>query len=205
MKKFIIIFFVMISIISAQCMMPIKSMVGLKIGLNYTIYNPDDGQGNLSGIGMHFGLAMGMDIVNTIGIQIVPSYRATSYSRTINNVTAIFKFNNFYIPVNLLFKAGSTPVVSPYLGIGGAGNFQLNGRWRIESNGFGIDGEIESEDLEDDLFLALILGLDIKLIKFNISPEMSFNYNLTADDPDTVNNTEKNYDLHFSIGFFYLF
>jgi hypothetical protein len=140
---------------------------------------------------------MGIEIVNTIGLQMAPMFKTTSFNRTILNIETGANYRNLYLPFILQLKAGMVPVVSPYFGIGLAGNFQVDGEAYIGSIKSNID------DLESDLCVLLSLGTDIKLIKLKLTPEFTFNYNLTADDPDTPNQTEANYDFHLSVGIFY--
>ncbi|MGB9720631.1 MAG: outer membrane beta-barrel protein [bacterium] len=197
MKKMTLLLIIPLVFVAGQCVTPLKSYFGLIAGINYSNYDPKDNAGNLSGIGYQVGMGMGMEIGSTIGIQMAPMFRTTSFNRTILGIETGANYNNLYLPLLFQLKAGMIPVVSPYLGIGLAGNFQLNGTAYI--------GEIHSsiDDLENDLLFALSLGTDIKLIKLKISPEFTFNYNLSADDPDTPNRTETNYDFHFSAGIFY--
>jgi hypothetical protein len=180
-----------------QCMAPIKAAAGMQIGLNYGIFDPDDGAGTMSGAGFQFGLGMGMEILGTLGIQVTPSFKTTEFSREILNIPTGARYSNFFLPVHVQIKAGMIPVVSPYLGLGIAYNSQLSGT--------GYIGELESsiEDLENDTYFSLALGADIKLIKLKIVPEFCFNYNLTADDGDTPNRSEQEHNFHFSIGLFY--
>ncbi len=180
----------------AQCLLPVKSYFGLKPGLNYNILDPDDEAGNYTGIGFQIGLGMGIDILNTIGIQCAPTFRTTSFERTTLNVEYGFDYTNLYLPFQLQLKAGMVPMLTPYLGMGFAGNFQLDGEWHLGE----LSGSVD--DLENDLFFSILLGADLKFTKLKISPEFSFNYNRTADDPDTQR-AEKNYDFQFCVGLFF--
>jgi len=197
MKKMNFLLLILSTFLAGQCLMPVKSYFGLQTGLNYSNFDPDDNAGTLSGVGFQIGLGMGIEILNTIGIQMTPMFKTTSFNRTILNVETGANFNNFYLPVFLQLKAGMLPAVSPYFGLGFAGNFQMDGAAYIGSLKSSID------DLENDLYFSLSLGTDIKLIKLKVTPEFTFNYNLTADDPDTQNRTETNYDFHLSVGVFY--
>ncbi|MBA7482877.1 hypothetical protein ES707_18376 [subsurface metagenome] len=207
LKKLIIILCLLSVYAYGQCCFsgPISTRVGIKTGVNYCVFDPGDDLGTLDGFGIHFGLGMGTDILNFLAIDMAPQIRSTSYSRTIDilgiPLTTTYSFTNLYLPVLLSLKAGMVPFMSPYFGIGMAGNFQLNGTIRIESGGPVIGDDID--DLDNDLFFIAALGVEIKLIKFKISPEVSLNYNLTADDPDTPEQTEQNSDIHLSVGFYY--
>ncbi|MEO0184994.1 MAG: outer membrane beta-barrel protein [candidate division WOR-3 bacterium] len=197
MKRMAFLFIIPLIFVAAQDVTPVRSYFGLIAGLNYSNYDPKDNAGNLSGMGFQIGLGMGIEIGSAIGIQIAPMFRTTSFNRPILGVDTGANFDNLYLPLSFQLKAGMIPVISPYLGIGMAGNFQLSGTAYL--------GEIRStiNNLENDLLFTFSLGTDIKLKKMKVSPEFSFNYNLSADDPDTQNRTETNYDFHFSVGFFY--
>ncbi len=197
MKKIIFLLFALTIILDGQCLTPFKAYIGPLMGINYSNFDPKDNAGTLSGTGFQIGLGMGIEILNTLGLQMAPMFKTTSFNRTILNVPTGVNFNNFYLPVSLQLKAGVLPLVSPYFGLGLAGNFQMDGTLYV--------GELESsvDDLENDIYFSLSLGTDIKLIKLKITPEFAFNYNLTADDPDTQNRTETNYELNFSVGIFF--
>ncbi|MGQ9665281.1 MAG: hypothetical protein ACUVQ3_08095 [bacterium] len=197
MKKIIFLSLVFAVILAGQCLTPIKSYIGPLIGINYSNLDPKDNAGTLSGTGLQLGLGMGVEMLNTIGIQMAPMFKTTSFRRTILDIPTGANFNNLYLPLSLQLKAGILPLVSPYFGLGIAGNFQLDGTLFV--------GELETsvDDLENDLYFCISLGSDIKLVKLKITPEFALNYNLTADDPDTQNRTETNYELNFSVGLFY--
>ncbi len=197
MKKIIFLLFALTIILTGQCLTPFKAYIGPLIGPNYSNFDPKDNAGTLSGTGFQIGLGMGVELFNTLGIQMSPMFKTTSFNRTILNVPTGANFNNLYFPVSLQLKAGALPLVSPYFGLGLAGNFQMDGTLYV--------GELESsvDELENDLYFSLSLGTDIKLTKLKITPEFAFNYNLTADDPDTQNRTETNYELNFSVGIFF--
>lgn len=197
MKKIIFLSLVFTVILAGQCLTPIKSYIGPFMGINYSNFDPKDNAGTLAGTGFQIGLGMGVEFLNTIGIQMSPMFKTTSFSRTILNIPTGVNYNNLYFPVSLQLRAGILPLISPYFGLGIAGNFQLDGTLYV--------GELETsvDDLENDLYFCISLGTDIKLVKLKITPEFAFNYNLTADDPDTQNRTETNYELNFSVGIFY--
>jgi len=140
-----------------------------------------------------------------LGIDMTPSFRTTQYRNMEKilgtEVTKIYSYNNLYLPLIFSLKPGFMPLVIPYLGLGGAGNFQLDGKIRVESGGTGYDTTIK--DLANDLMIVAAIGVQINLIKFKLLPEFSFNYNLTSDDPETTNYTESNYDINLSLGLYY--
>jgi hypothetical protein len=208
MKKLLITLSLLSVYAYGQCCFsgPISTRIGIKTGLNYGIFNRDDGVGELNGLGWHIGLGMGTDILDFLAIDMTPQIRSTYYSLTtdegyITPVTTSYSFTNLYLPVIFSVKLGVVPLISPYIGIGGAGNFQLSGKVKDGHHGSGVEQGIE--ELENDFFIIGALGAEIKLIKLKISPEVSLNYNLTADDSRTSDQTEKNYDIHLSIGLYY--
>jgi hypothetical protein len=211
MKKAVIISLIVVICAFAQCLGgPLNGRIGIKTGFNYGIFDPEEDDNNLSGMGFHFGLGMGIDVFNTLAIDITPTFRTTKYGRTDEilgtDVTSSISYTNLYLPLQVSLKVGSMPVVSPYIGLGAAGNFQMSGTVRFESNGTSFEDEIDSEDLEQDFFLIGALGTEIKLIKASIVPEVSINYNLTPSlvDEENPNNEVDgtNIDFHFSVGFY---
>ncbi|MEO0216452.1 MAG: outer membrane beta-barrel protein [candidate division WOR-3 bacterium] len=198
MKKLVLILFILLlASASGQCLALVKSYFGLKTGINYAIFDPDDEAGNFTGVGLGIGLGLGIDILNTLDLEFAPSFRTTSFNRTVINIQHGANYTNFYLPFELKLKAGMLPVVNPYFGLGFAENIQLSGEAYI--------GEVKTEidELENDLFLLFSLGADISFIKLKISPDFTFNLNLSADDPDTQNRSEKNYEINFAVGIYY--
>ncbi len=198
MKKMTLLFLLFIvASASGQCLALVKSYFGLKTGINYSILDPDDEAGNFTGVGLGIGLGMGLDILNTIALEFAPLFRTTSFNRTVMNIQHGFDYTNLYLPLELKIRAGMLPVVSPYLGIGLAQNIQLSGEAYIGG------WKTEIDDLESDLHLLFPLGVEIKFVKVKINPEITFNLNLTADDPDTPNRSEKNYEIDYNLGIYY--
>jgi len=196
MKKLIILISLPMLFVLAQNGAPVKTFFGLQAGMNHSTFDPDDGAGNFSGLGFQIGLGMGVEFANILGIQITPTFQTTSFDRTVLNIDMGADYNNLYLPFILQLKAGMLPV-APYLGLGFAGNFQLDGTAYLGSVKTSID------DLENDLLFLFSFGTDFKLTKVKITPEFSFNFNLTADDPDTQNRAESNYSFDISLGVYY--
>lgn len=202
MKQLIAAIFILSSLSPGQCLNP-RAAIGIKPGFNFTTYNPDDGGENLSGIGFNIGLGL---VINAgpLGLEIAPSFRTTSYSRTDEtwNTTISWHYNNLYLPVRGKLIA-NLPLLAPYLGLGAAFDFQSSGYFEIEAGGTSVRTDIQENDLENDVFGSVILGADIKMLRMKIAPELTFDYNLTADDEDTANRTESNYDITFTLGLYY--
>jgi hypothetical protein len=191
----------------AQDQTKITGAIGIKPGMNITTYNPDDGEGNLSGIGFNIGFGLGIDVGN-IGVELAPSFRSTNYSRTtetiLGDVTLSGHYQNFYLPMHFLLKANEIGTTAPFLGLGFALDLQNDGYWALTSGSTTIKTDVPSDELQNDFFLSLALGADVKQNHFKITPELTFDYNLTADDADTDTRTESNYDFTVSVGFYFV-
>jgi hypothetical protein len=212
MRKLLIIIVLFAIYAYGQCLGgPISTRFGIKTGLVYSTFDPDDNTGGLSGMGFQIGLGMGTDIMNALSIDMTPQLRTTSFGRTDEilgtEIKTTISYTNLYLPVQFSLKAGMLPVLAPYIGIGLAGNFQMSGTVRVETEGSAIESDIDKEDLENDFFLVGAVGTDIKLVNFKIVPEISINYNLTADlhNENNPNQTYdgENIDLHFAVGFYF--
>jgi hypothetical protein len=184
---------------------PIAVRVGGKIGMNYGIFDFDDNNENYDGIGFHAGFGLGLDIANIAAFDITPSFRSTRYANSYDvfgtEYTAAVSFSNMYIPLTFALKPRISPGAAPYFAFGTAFNIQVDGTASLEGGGTTIKDEID--DLENDIYLIFAMGVDLKQNNLVIAPEFSFNYNTSADDEDTQNRTESNYDFHFSLGFYY--
>jgi len=207
MKKVIILLTVFVICAFAQCLGgPLNGRIGIKTGINYGIFDPEIGDSNLTGMGFHIGLGMGVDILKTLAIDMTPTFRTTAYGQTEDNSSVSISYSNLYLPVQISLKAGLMPLISPYIGLGAAGNFQMGGKIKIESGSATIEFDIENDDLEQDFFLIGALGAEVKLIKMSVIPEISVNYNLTPDLVDDQNPNNRvegsNIDFHFSVGLY---
>ena len=196
MKQFVSIFFVMVFFASGQCLTAPNPYAGIKTGINYGTLDWGNDADNWTGMGFQIGLGFGIDLTNSVGVEVAPAFRTTDYSTTVLNTPIGARFLNLWLPAHFLLKAGMIPNITPFIGLGLADNIQLDGT--------GFIGELESdvEDLENDVYVGFIFGLDVKFVKMKISPEFSFDYNLTANDEDT-SNSEKVYDIHAQVGIFY--
>jgi hypothetical protein len=206
MKKVFILSLIVVICAFAQCLGgPLSGRIGVKTGFNYGIFDPEIDDENLTGMGFHFGFGMGLDILNSLSLDLTPTFRTTKYGATENNTTVSLSYTNLYLPVQVSLKAG-LPLVSPYIGIGVAGNFQMGGKVKIEGNGASFEFDIEEDDLEQDFFIIGAIGTQIKLVKMSVVPEISVNYNLTPSLVDENNPNIQidgtNIDFHFSVGFY---
>lgn len=192
MKKIIIILAVCSVYAFGQCLgSPISTRVGIKLGLNPGSYNPGDGTDEFGGMGMHFGIGMGTDILNIIALDMTPQYRSTSYSRDELLGTRTYSFGNLYFPITLGIKAGMIPFISPYVAFGIGINVQITGTER-----FALNGGATEWDRATETRACLIIGggLEFKLLKFRITPE--FTAHISNDE-----DSERGYqDYHISLG-----
>lgn len=188
--------------LSAQCLgSPISTRAGIKFGVNPGTYESGDGGEVFSGTGLHFGIGMGTDILNLIGIDMTPMYRTTTYSRESPIYTHSYSYKNLYFPIFLSVKAGMIPLISPYAGLGIGFNIQLSGLERLESDGVAIETDIEGTTTH--AYIILGIGAEIKLVKLRIMPEFTANINGSADDQATEDIREGNVDYHISVGFYF--
>lgn len=202
MKRTIIVALLLTAWGYAQCLSaPVSTRAGIKFGINPGTYDQDDGLEAFKGTGMHFGFGMGTDVLNLIGLDMGAQFRTTNYSRETILGDLTYSYNNLYFPVFLSLKAGMLPLVSPYIGAGIGINVQFDGKQRLENAGGAVETPIEGA--ATNAFLILGLGVEVKLIKFRITPEFTANINAGADDAATADRTEKNIDYHLSVGLFY--
>ncbi len=206
MRKLFVIFCLLSIYAYGQCLSgPLSTRVGIKTGLVFSRYkvNGDD----FTGTGFLIGLGMGTDIFGFLGIDLTPQYRSTAfghyYPTAIIPFTRTYSYANVYFPIEISLRAGFIPLVSPYIGLGMAGNIRLGGTESTEFNdGTSINTELGGG--QASIFVILKSGLEITLTKFRISPEFSLNLNSVPDDINTPNQTEdENLDIHLSIGFYY--
>jgi len=203
MKKILIVILAFVVSLSAQCLgSPISTRAGVKFGVNLGTYERGDGGDVYSGTGMHFGIGMGTDFLNLIGLDMTPMYRTTTYSREGVLGTHSYSYNNLYFPIFLSIKAGMIPLISPYAGLGLGFNIQLAGTERLETDGLALETDIEGTTTH--AYIILGVGAEIKLIKWRIIPEFTANINGSADDAATEDIREGNVDYHVSVGFYFV-
>jgi hypothetical protein len=178
---------------------PSGMYVGLKVGVSHCVLDPGERFRHLSGKGVHGGIGIGLDIKPYLAINITPQIKTSSYLIGMWPGTD-YHYTNLFIPAAVSLKLFSTQSTSPYLGIGGAVNFQLSGK-KIDTD-FGSEQRIE--DLRNDLYLTICIGIKKKFTRLRISPEFSFNYNLTSNYPDFENLPVSNYDYCLTIGIGYV-
>ncbi len=172
--------------------------VGAKVGVNYDVFSTGvEGADSWSGLGYNFGLELGLHVMPMLGIDIGGSYFISNYSYSIDTVDYESSINSIYIPLALRYHFGAAPMVHPYVRFGGAAMIQMSGD---------VDGtDIPDDELGTDFYILGGLGLDWKAMPtFSIRPDITFQYNLTANDSDTPD-SESGYDILFDVGFFYWF
>jgi hypothetical protein len=186
----------------AQCLAsPINARVGVKAGVNHCVRKANGFQSH-TGTGFHAGIDIGFDLLPCFAIDITPLIKSSQYKSPMWPGTD-YEYMNAYLPTIVSFKLLLTPSLSPYLGIGGAVNFQLSGK--MINTGDGDIGEQKIETLENDVYFVAVCGVEAKVVRLRISPELSFNYNLTPGYPGFEELSVSHYDLHFSVGLCYSF
>jgi hypothetical protein len=173
--------------------------IGANLGGSYNTANPDIANVDAStGLGFGGGLAFDIDFM-MFGAEVDVMYSMYKYGNTINNVDYTTTMNNLVVPVLFKYKI-AMPTVSPYFVLGPSLIYGLSGTY--ESNGTSTD--IESDSLETDFGIQVGAGANLGMIPtIGISPYARFQYNLTADDPDTESNSESAYDILFGVIFSY--
>lgn len=195
MKKLTIIIIVQLICFYSLCFSStVGARFGVRAGINRCILNP----GNRSGTGFHVGIDIGLDIPSNFAIDIAPQVKLSKYYAPFWPGTD-YEYTNLFIPIVASVKSLSATSFSPYLGIGGAVNVQLNGKMINEP----YESWDKIEDLEQDFYFVAIGGIEARLARFRISPELSFNYNLTDSYPHFEDQSVSNYDLSLTIGFSY--
>jgi len=185
-----------------QCLAsPVSARVGVKAGLNHCVRKANGFQSH-TGKGFHAGIDIGFDLFPCFAIDITPQIKSSHYKSPMWPGTD-YEYMNVYIPTVVSLKLLSAPSLSPYLGIGGAVNFQLSGKMINRDDG--NNGEQKIEALENDVYFVAVCGIEAKLARLRISPELSFNYNLTPDYPGSEELSISHYDVHFSVGLCYSF
>lgn len=173
--------------------------IGANLGGSYNTANSGvEGVDAATGLGFGGGLAFDFDFM-MFGAEIDVMYSMYKYGNTINNVDYTTTINNLVVPVLFKYKM-AMPTVSPYFVLGPSLIYGMSGT--AEANGTSAD--IDSEDLETDFGIQVGAGANLGMVPtIGISPYARFQYNLTADDPDTENNSESAYDILFGIIFSY--
>ncbi len=170
MKKLTAIILVQFIFVSSS----LGGRFGLKTGINHYVLDPGERFRNLTGTGFHAGIDAGFDIRPCFAINITPQIKSSSYLIGMWPGTD-YHYTNLFLPAVVSLKLLSTQSTSPYLGIGIAMNFQLYGK-KVATE-WGTEQPIE--DLRNDIYFVTILGIEAKFARLRISPELSFNYNLT--------------------------
>jgi hypothetical protein len=183
-KRPILLAFVQLTLLFTELFaFPAGSNIGPKVGVNHCVKSLGEHMGTRSGNDWYCGISAGFDILPDVMFNIAPQIKGGSYI-TQYSPASNFYYTNLYIPASLSVRVLPTCATSPYLGIGLGVNFQLLGK--AVANDIGTETPIE--DLEDALYFAACLGIEMKLKKnftrFKISPEASFHYDLTTEEGD---------------------
>ncbi len=172
--------------------------IGANVGGSYnTMSSGIEGDESASGLGFGGGIAVDIDLL-MFGAELDVLYSMYKYSNSINDIDNTVTVNNLVIPLLFKYKM-AMPVVSPYFVLGPSLIYGMSGTY--ESNGNSYD--IDSDDLDTDIGIQVGAGANLGLmLPVNVSPYARFQYNLTANDPDT-DNSESAYDILFGVNFMY--
>jgi hypothetical protein len=173
--------------------------IGIKPGITACNYDPGDGTDTYSGTGWHIGIGMGSDFFRLAGLDIVPQYRTTSYARDEQIRRHVYAYQSILFPLFLSVRGYMVPRVTPYAGFGIGFNFRLSGVERSEYPG----GTATEVDIGSSLqgFIILGGGVEIKLNKWRIVPEVLVNISGSGDENNPPETEEK--DIDISIGLYY--
>lgn len=199
MNKLGLIIFFQFTFVCSQCLSsPSGPCVGLKVGVNHCVLDCDYPFSDLPGKGLHGGIGIGFDIQPCFAINITSQIKSSSYLYGFWPGTD-YHYTNLFVPIVVSLKLFSAQSTSPYLGVGGAVNFQLSDK-EIDTE-WGSEQKIE--DLRNDFYFTICIGIEKKLARLRISPEFSFNYNLTPNHPGSYDIPVSMYDFHLTIGLCY--
>jgi hypothetical protein len=181
-----------------------QGYVGLKGGVNYDTWNPDvEGVDNYTGLGYNIGLELGYKVMPMLAIDVGGAYYIAKYGTSEDDVDITVTINGIYIPLALRYSFMASPMVNPYVKVGGAVMMEQNGESKV--------GEEDAEDivddfLETDFFVLGGLGVDVAATPMiSIRPDVTFQYNLTGDRDISDDASETAYHILFTVGFYYAF
>ena len=201
MNKLALLFLLQFTLLYSQSLSsPSGLCVGLKAGVNHCVLDYSEPFRNLSGKGLHGGICIGFDLHPCITINITPQIKSSSYLIGMWPGTD-YHYTNLFLPATVSLKLLSTQSISPYLGIGGAVNFQISGK-EVDTE-WGTEQPIEN--LRNDLYFTTSFGIEKKFERLRIAPEFSFNYNLTPTHPGSTDVSVSMYDFNLTISLCYVF
>lgn len=164
---------------------------GLKTGINRCVL------AGLTGPGSHIGIDIGYCVGPSFIVSFAPQLKWTRYDAMRWPGTA-YEYKNLFLPFVFSVHPLQTNSVSPYLGIGPAVNVQLNGRviyWTFSWD--------DIEELETDLYVTAVLGLDVQWGNLGFRTECFYSQNMTANFPGDLELGASTYDFGLAIGILY--
>lgn len=200
MNKLVLLALVQFTLLYSQPLSSPSGMyIGLKVGVNHCVLDCDYPFSDLSGKGLHGGIGIGFDIQPCFAISITPQIKSSSYLYRMWPGTSYY-YTNLFVPIVVSLRLFSAQSISPYLGIGGAANFQISGK-EVDME---WDYEQPIENLKNDLYFTTSFGIEKKFARLRITPEFSFNYNLTPTHPEPIDVSISIFDFNLAVGLCYV-
>jgi hypothetical protein len=201
-KKISLVVFLLAAGVFGQCGgCLVSTRVGVKTGIILCNYDPGDGTAVYSGSGSHIGFGMGTDFLKLISVDLTPQYTTTNYTRQEPLFERTLAYKNLYFPVFVSLKAGMIPLISPYIGLG-LGFCMTASAYDVQKYANGTIIETQLGGGISPAYLIVGGGVEIKLLKFRISPEFTAHIQPTdPEDPYPPPAQAINYNL--SLGLYY--
>jgi opacity protein-like surface antigen len=181
--------------------------IGANVAGSYnTASSGVEGAETQSGLGYGGGLVGVMNFMPNMGVEVDIQYAMYKYGYSTDILDQTFDYTMTYnsIVIPILFRYSMPmPTLSPYFVVGPSIIYGLSGSIAMSGADMDTTIDIESEDLETDFGIQAGAGADFNMMpQWTLSPYARFQYNLTANDPDT-DASESMYDILFGVNFIY--
>jgi hypothetical protein len=180
--------------------------IGANVGGSYNMASSgaEDAE-SVSGIGFGGGVVGEMYFMPNMGVELDIMYAMYKYSSSqeIGGTTYDYTstINNLVVPILFKYKM-PMPTFSPNFALGLSIIKQMSGTYET-SNGTSTSADVADSLLETDFGFQVGAAADLGMMApMTISPYVRFQYNLTADDPDT-DDSESASDILFGVNFMY--
>lgn len=183
--------------------------VGLLGGLNSQSY--DGGQVNIrpgtgwsvhGGINVEFFFTPGcLPAQLGLELELLRQNARYDWDTPFQGLYSTLVLNNTVIPLMPKLRVGIIPKTDFEFGLGLSLIKSTSGYWRLWGSGGGLDVPINANDLETDLGFVMKADVGYMIAPFLlIVPNLRYQLNLTADNPDTQTLTEKEHAFFFGVG-----